>query len=144
MPHVETAQKYEKLASYPDMRAADREIWEVFIEKNPDRFERVWYDYRVGEHAPEGHICTDCDKTGWFDLCRWAIDAVAEDAANIYIIEIKPHANAKAIGQAICYTKLFAAEHEVQKRLVPVVLTDLEIASTKKSARELGVELWVV
>lgn len=143
MPHLEKPYEYIPLPKYPHMRHADAAIWERFVKANPDRFTQVFYDYRVGDHAHNCNNCLDCARSGWYDLTRWAIDVVAEDANAIYIIEVKPAANAKALGQAIAYTALFLREHTVGKQVIPVVLTDHEISSTRWVSKMQGVELWV-
>ena len=143
MPHSEQEYQYAPLTHYPHMRPADIGIWGRFVEKNPTRFLRVWYDFKVGDHEHVGETCEQCQATGWYDLTRWAADVIAEDARAIYVIEVKPAANAKALGQALSYALLFATEHKPTKPVVPVVLTDHEISTTRKVADMQGVELWV-
>lgn len=142
MPHVEIPEPYAPFAKYRHMRPEDTRIWHAFVLANPQRFDRVWYDHKVGDHRHHGDDCDLCHRTGWYDLTRWAVDVVAEDKEKIYIIEIKPSANAKAIGQALAYSKLFIQEYPHSKPIVPVVLTDHIIPNTEKTARALGVLLW--
>lgn len=143
MPHTETEYAYKSLPRYPHMRSADVLIWDRYIMKNPGRFLRVWYDFRVGDHEHVGEDCAMCKETGWYDLTRWAVDVIGEDAAAFYTIEVKPAANAKALGQALSYATLFVSEHKPAKPVIPVVLTDHEISTTRKVADLQGVELWV-
>ena len=125
------------------MRPNDILIWQRFILANPDKFSKVYYDFKVGDGA-EIHIdCNECTRADWYDLTRWGIDVVGENEEAIYVIEIKPSANAKALGQALSYAILFLSEHSATKAVIPVVLTDHEISSTRKVADELGIELWV-
>lgn len=142
MPHAEKSYKYIPLPKYPHMRPADVEIWRRFLLANPERFLRVWYDFRVGSHAHDCENCLDCSRTGWFDLTRWACDVIAEDNENFYTIEIKPAANAKALGQTLAYSILFLEEHKPSKPVIPVVLTDHIIESTRRVAEIQGIELW--
>ncbi len=142
MPHQEIAQPFQRLSKYAHLRPADIEIWERFLLANPDRFLKVWYDYRVGDPADLDHECLFCANLAWYDLTRWQIDVVAEDREMIYVIEIKPHANAKAIGQALSYAKLFEVEQKPKKPVLPVVLTDVIIPTTQKCAAHCGVEIW--
>ncbi len=143
MPHVEEPYRYEKLPHYPDLRPEDRLIWERFIEKNPDRFSRVWYDVRVGDPAECPDETPENMKQAWADLTRWAIDVVGEDEDAIYVIEVKPYANAKAMGQALAYASIFDFFDGKEKRVIPVVLTDTLISTTQKCCAKNGVELWV-
>ena len=144
MPHVEIKRPYERRAAYPHMGLADATIWNRFIHRYPDRFIHVWYDFRVGdkdEVAPEhSAIARAC----WWDLTYWRIDVVAEDAEKIYVIEVKPSANAKALGQASSYAMLYEEDEKPGKPVIAVVLTDILIPTTKRIGEKSGIEIWVV
>lgn len=142
MPHVEVEHPYGPMADYPHMGPIDESIWNRFIEKYPNRFFSVFYDFHVGE-ARAGH--PDVPKnfyTGWYDLTRWKCDVVAPTSEAVYCIEVKPNANAKALGQAMAYAILYNKEQRPGKPVIPVVLTDECSEITKTLADELGVELW--
>lgn len=124
------------------MRPADVSIWERFMQKNPDRFLQVWYDYKVGGSAPIADDVLESARQSWYDLTRWAADVVAEDTQAIYVIEVKPLANAKALGQAIAYATLFIDDIRPKKPVYPVILTDHIIESTKRVADAQNVLLW--
>lgn len=142
MPHLDTPYKYEKMLDYPHMRPADEAIWTRFIEKNPDRFVRVFYDYCMGEpDAPDEDVSAHV-ASAWYDLTRWKCDVVAYDHNKVYAIEVKPNANAKALGQAASYAMLLKLEHGITWPIIPVVLTDAINPITKVAADALGVELW--
>ena len=143
MSHAEISHKYGPLPKYPDMRPEDIQIWKRYMDANPGRFFRIWYDFRLGSHAHIGENCLDCSRTGWYDLTRWAADIIAEDDSAFYVIEIKPAANAKALGQAFAYATLYVEEYAPAKRVVPVVLTDHIIETTRHVAELQGIELWV-
>ena len=144
MPHLEQAVKYEPLPSYPHLGQMDIDIWTRFLEKNPTRFSRVWYDFRVGDEELLPEDWNPRARAGYADLTRWRIDVVAEDETAIYIIELKPHANAKALGQVSAYAELYEAEQRPSKPVIPVLLTDLIISTTQKLAKSWAVELWEV
>ena len=142
MPHREIEQGFEVLPKYAHLRPADVEIWQRFVEQNPGRFKRVFYDFKVGDAADVDEEITTEIKGAWYDLTRWAIDVVAEDERTIYIVEVKPNANSKAIGQALSYAVLYREEQSPKKRVVPVVLTDTIIKTTARCARGCGVQMW--
>src|SRR3990167_8489404 len=103
MPHAAETYKYEKLTKYPHMRPGDIAIWDAYLDKNAEDFLRCWYDVKVGEpEIPEIQI-NEKLRESWWDLTRWGIDVLAEDNEFFYVIEIKPNANAKALGQALAY-----------------------------------------
>jgi len=142
MPHLETREEYKLLPWFAHMGPADAAIWSRFIAKNPDRFTGVFYDFRVGvePEMPEG--IDSCVHVAWCDLTHWRIDVVGEDGEKIYIIEVKPYANAKALGQACAYACRFAAEQNPKVPVVPVVLTDRILETTKLCAEAMGVQMW--
>lgn len=144
MPHIDIEYKYEKLPKYPGMRPLDREIWEAFIEKNPKRFNKVWYNMHVGESEKCPDECDDCIKHAWHDLTRWKIDVVADDNRFIYVIELKPHAGAGAIGQAQGYKHLYSEEKRPQRPVKAIVITDLLIKTAENVARAHNVQIWAV
>ena len=144
MPHVDIQHKFELLPKYPHMRPADVGIWERFLRSNPGKFRSVTYDVRVGDAATVHEGCSECARGAWFDLTRWQIDVVAEDDEAIYIIEVKPLANARALGQVDGYRDLYVWEKIPTKPVKAVVLTDHEISTTRKLAAAWGIELWVV
>ncbi len=140
--HQEVEQPFEVLSKYAHLRPADEEIWQRFIIKNPGRFGRVFYDFRVGDPADTHAGCVKCIKDAWYDLTRWQIDVIGEDEKAIYIIEVKPHANSKALGQAMSYAALYRQEQNPTKPVIPVVLTDSIIPTTARCAEACKVQLW--
>ena len=143
MPHAETPFEYRKLPQYPHMKPADTEIWNEFIENNPGRFGVVYYDYHLGRGAEMPPDCPGCVRHAWHDLTRGKCDVVAEDERTIYTIEIKPHANAKALGQALGYMCLYRSQHRPEKPVLPVVLTNVIFPDTQEIANFMGVKLWL-
>lgn len=142
MPHVEQAVPYEIRVKYPHLRPRDVEIWQHFIQKNPDRFNRVFYDYRVGDPEDWPEDAPRYIALAWKDLTMWQIDVTAEDDDFLYIIELKPFARSTAIGQALAYKILFDREEKPWKPTIPVVITDTILKSTKYVADKLGVQIW--
>ena len=142
MPHEEISYPYGKMPDYPHMGPADEAIWNRFIENNPDRFVRVFYDFLVGNPAEALPDMPHNLTLGWYDLTRWRCDVVADDGKAIYIIEVKPSANANAIGKAISYRVLFVQQERPDKKVIPVILTDAIFETTKQVADLLGVRLW--
>lgn len=144
MPHKEFPQPFGTFPKYPHLRPADIRIWQAFIDQNPGRFDRVFYDFRVGDAEESPETVSRQVEMSWHDLTRWQIDVIAEDEKNLYIIEIKPHAGSSAIGQVLCYTMLYKDEQKPEKPVIPVVLTDLIIKTTKRCAEHYKVQMWEV
>ena len=99
--------KLQKLAKYPHMKPADIEIWERFIEAQPDFFDSVDYDFHVGRGAdflPDEEDTPDGRENR---LYRKKIDVVGYKKNQIWIIEVKPVADATALGQVLSYREFY-------------------------------------
>jgi hypothetical protein len=142
MPHNAETFKSEKLPKYPHMRPKDVSIWDAYLDAHASDFLRCWYDVKIGEPIIPKIQVDEVTKQDWWDLSRWAIDVVAEDKNVYYVIEIKPNANAKALGQCLAYAKLLEEKWRTAKPMLPVVITDEINPITAKAAAYMGVELW--
>ena len=124
------------------MRPADVAIWNRYILANPARFKQVYYDFHLGENCEHEENEADCLGCGFHDVCRYKCDVVAIADGVVYMIEVKPDAGAKAIGQAIAYKTLYEIQEKPLELVVAVILTDTIAPLTKIVADAHGVELW--
>lgn len=116
---------YKVRTKYPHMSVADTAIWNRFIAKFPDAYERVQYDYHVGD-APPFNTLTDEDEDQNQDmLYRLRIDAIGHNGNTLDIIEIKPNAGPACIGQVKSYKTLFERDEEYNGSVRPVIITDV-------------------
>jgi len=97
-------------SKYTHLYQKDYATWTAFIESEWNLLDEVWYDVHVGRAmgVPEG-------SPGWMDdvvagVSRKRIDVVGRIGTRFYIIEVKPEANMKAIGQVVTYRNLFIKE----------------------------------
>lgn len=136
--------KYEKNNWYPHMSVSDREIWERFIDKYPDAFEQVQYDFHVGD-APAFNTLMD-DDTDWNQdkLYRLRIDVVGFTKNEIVIVECKPNAGPSTIGQVKSYTNLYIRDEEPQIPVKMMILTNSEKPNMQYLCKSEGVSLVVV
>ena len=144
MPHFAQKLPYKKQNKYPHLLPEDTAIWERWIESHPDVFSSVQYDVHIGIEEDIDEAIEESIRGAWFDLTRWKIDVLAEDEAALYIIEIKPFANSKALGQALAYSLLYESEHQPVKPIIPVVLTNSHIKTTRRAGELMGVRVWVI
>jgi len=114
--------EFKTLAKYPHMKPEDVAVWERFITKNPGYFDSVDYDFPVGEGAPTS---PDHPPEIQYDhkiLTQKKIDAVGYRGNTVTIIEVKPIADMKALGQALTYSHLYAIDHaeatDIQRMVV--------------------------
>lgn len=129
--------KYGMRSWYPHMAPADREIWERFIDKYPDAYECVQYDFWVGSPPPFNPIVNEETEGSADGLYRRKIDVVGHKAGRIDIIELKPNAGLSAIGQVKGYVRLYIRDEIPKVRPEPVIITDrvaqdvLEVATAE-------------
>lgn len=115
---------YAKLRKYPHMKPLDVAIWERFIEKYPDMYTEVQYDFNVGDPPPFNTLNHDGEDLNQDMLYRLKIDVVGRNADGIDIIEIKPNANASTIGQVQGYKALYKRDEEPKEPVRMVIITD--------------------
>lgn len=130
---------YKKLAKYPHLRPEDIRVWEKFISKYPDFFKEVEYDSKVGigrdySMYPESRIRKDMEY-----LSKKRVDVIGYSDDSIYVIELKPKADLKAIGEAMGYAELVRDKVGPTKRVVPMIITDVEIPDMERVCSKLGV-----
>lgn len=135
---------YQKLAAYPHMKPYDVEIWNRFIEKYPDAYRGVLYDFCVGTGTEMPDEIPAEWQPGLAKLGKYKIDVVGFSDGFIDIIEIKPRAGMKAIGQALCYARLFTEEYDTDEIVVPTIITDLKLPDMDLLAEHHGIKLYIV
>ena len=107
---------YGKRVDYPHMIQDDKRVWESFMEKYPDRFESVDYDFRVGtgSEIPAG---TESNYSRMITmLSQKRIDAIGWVGDLPTIIEVKGRAALGTIGQLIGYKMLFEKDFKQIKK----------------------------
>lgn len=107
---------------YPHMMNEDREIWTKFLEQGYFEIEKVWYDVHCGLGLPVPGGIGSVEYKISQGVTRKRIDVVCTVKDEIWIVEIKPHANMKSLGQIITYQKLFQEEYKTKLKVVPVIL----------------------
>lgn len=135
---------YRKLSKYPHMKPADVLIWERFIEKYPDAYDTVQYDFWVGSPPPFNPIVNNETEGSADGLYRRKIDVVGHKDGNITIIEIKPKAGLSAIGQVKGYTKLYVRDEVPNETTRSIIITDQVSTDVQEVARDEGVLIIVV
>jgi len=128
--------EYKKLLKYPHMKPRDVAIWERFMLKYPDFLDTVIYDYHVGEGADFLPTGTDTPEGRENRLYQKKIDVLGFAPNKIYIAEVKPRADIKALGQAITYEELISTEVTQMRSVHKMVIcegvdTDMEAVYNK-------------
>lgn len=136
--------KYEKKPWYPNMKEAETKMWNKFIEENPNAYDEVIYNLKLGEGAdiPEG---TQPNIASSFtQLTQHKIDVVGFKGNSIDIIELKPYAGMSAIGQVVGYRELYVKHIDEKANPNLVIVTDFERPDTKTVCEKQGIKLIII
>jgi hypothetical protein len=109
---------------YPHMKPADVLIWEAFIRGNPGFFDSVDYDVPVGEGAPFLPESEEAFVSDYRLLTQKKIDVVGYRDNEVWLIEVKPNAGSKALGQILTYEKLYSKTNPNLTNLRKCVITN--------------------
>lgn len=126
--------KFEKLAKYPHMKPKDVRVWEKFIEQMPGFFEHVDYDFHVGrglEHLDE----TDPENR----LYQKKIDVVGYNGDNVTLVEVKPIADMRGLGQILVYANLYAKQTPAGAAAQKMVIARTIERETEEAYEEAGI-----
>lgn len=124
---------YKKLAKYPHLKPEDIAVWELFIEQNPTEFLTCNYDVACGVGAPQDPSLPENIQRDGKILTQKKIDVVGYINNDITIIELKPIANARALGQLLTYKDLYIEcypDHPTPKMMVIANSIEREMQAT--------------
>ena len=102
---------YEWRHKYPHLIGDDKEVWNRFIERYPDRFDTVDYDVHVGSGIDAPDEPDEKSAAQWKDLTRKRIDVVGWKADFPTIIEVKKRVGLATLGQVLGYRFLYLREY---------------------------------
>ena len=140
-PHREGRWPYQILAKYTHMRKRDVEVWEKFIRKFPNAYERVDYDYHLGVGEIGHEDDRSAQRAGWRKLKHLRADVIGyKRDGSIDVIEVKPKARTSAFGQVIAYGILFEQDWP-SKEITPMILTDIIHDDIKLLSARLGIKV---
>jgi len=115
---------YKILKSYTHLLAEDVALWERFIDAHPNYFDFVDYDIHVGEGMKIDPTWTPEIQKMATTLSQFRIDAIGWKGDIPTIIEIKPRAATKAIGQILVYSTLFQKTYPKEPTPKKLIITD--------------------
>lgn len=136
--------KYEKRTDYPHMNFRDKALWERFLEKYPDAYKQVQYDFHIGDAPPFNTLMDDGEDLNQDMLYRLRIDVVGGSPLGIDIIEVKPNAGPSAIGQLEAYRDLYIRDEEPTAKVGAVIITDVEKPNMRFLCQQKGIGLVIV
>lgn len=136
--------EYKLLSKYPHLNKYDAAIWNRFIVDYPDKFLRVDYDVVVGKTRKDATELKEEWQRNRDYLGKYKIDVVGYTENSIYIIEIKPKAAAKALGQIIMYDYLYQRDYKPQKQTIATIITDELMPDMDELCNEHNIKLYIV
>lgn len=104
------------------MQPEDVTVWERFVQNNPRFLDTCDYDLAVGEGAPQNPEHPENIQADGKILTQKKIDVVGYQNDLVYLIEVKPIANARALGQILTYKNLYSRDHTEVSNPIPMVV----------------------
>lgn len=135
---------YEQRYWYPHLSPAEAALWHKFVAKNPDAFEQVAYDVKVGTIPNFVMEQEDEAIRKQASLYRYKIDVVGFKEGKISIIELKQSATFRAIGQVKAYGKLYARDIGNTLPIEYIIITDVLMPDMQELAEQEDVSIVVV
>ncbi len=110
---------------YPHMIGEDEKIWNRFMTLNPDSFETVDYDFRVGKGASVSPGEQENYARMITMLSQKRIDVIGWNGESPTIIEVKHRVGLGTLGQVIGYRTLFVMEFQRIKKPELLIICEL-------------------
>jgi hypothetical protein len=135
---------YIKRRKYPHMIGEDIPIWERFIEKYPEFFNSVDYDWRVGEGVIPDPEWAENYKRMVTMLSQKRIDVVGWKDDKPTIVEVKKRVGLSTLGQILGYNILFMEEFTHFPEPEILIITESIGDDDKKILEKYGIPVIVV
>lgn len=136
--------EYKKRSKYTHMSEADKLIWERFIDKFPNEYDYVQYDFRVGDPPPFNPLGDNGEDLNQDALYRLRIDVVGHKGNDRDIIEIKPKAGPSTLGQVKGYKTLFDRDEVIKGKTQTLIITDILMTNMEYMAKQENVRIVIV
>lgn len=128
---------------YPHMMAGDERVWTRYLTNPLPGLEGCWYDVHVGEPVKPTGIVDVMDMRISEGLTEKRIDVICKVKGGYWVVEVKPIANMRAVGQALIYARLFAEKFKPSGLVIPMIVCDQADPDIIPYADELGVGIVV-
>jgi hypothetical protein len=128
---------------YQHMTEKETEIWSRFIQKYPDYFDEVWYDWEIGSWRGNEDLKPEWARNRAY-LGKYKIDAVGRKGDTYTIVEIKKAATTKALGEIWAYEFMWKQENPEAKKVECVIVTDEEMPNIRQICEAEDVKLFIV
>jgi len=126
---------------YPHMLKEDVPVWELFLERNPNLFERIYYDVRVGGVYPGPEYGEEKWRYMYWQNTAKRLDALGEFKNEIWIIEVGARPGLRAVGQLNTYLALWLEDPKILKPAKMALVCQSVDEDLERSLRFYGVLL---
>lgn len=135
---------YQTLAKYPHLKPEDVATWELFIRKYPDVYDRVDYDFALGDVTEHADVAAKADIAGVERLNQYKVDVIGYGKNIIDVIELKGKATISAMGQVLAYLNLYTREIKPGIRTRAVIIAQEATPELDRLCAEHGVTLILI
>ena len=129
---------------YKHMLPADVILWERWLTRYADEYERYEYDVHVGKVKPIYPTSPINLMRLAEEISRKRLDVVAYQGNVRIIIEVKPYAGLSALGQLLGYEILYRKEYPGAYTLRLGCVTDRLDEDMKILFNHYNIHIWVV
>lgn len=129
---------------YAHMFGKDLELWERFMDRHGEYYERFEYDVHLGRGVPIDPTWAPEIRRAARILTQKRVDAVGYRKREVWLFEIKPDAGLSAIGQLLSYKALWIRDRGEPPKLYLAVVTDRLNPDEEYLFKEYDIRTYVV
>jgi hypothetical protein len=121
------------------MLPPDIPVWEAFLKANPNLFEEIYYDVRVGGVYPGPEYGDEKMRLMFWQNTAKRLDALGVLKDEIWIIEVADKPGLRAVGQLQTYVALWFEDPKIAKPVKPVLVCTAIDADLERSLMFYGI-----
>lgn len=129
---------------FPAMLPRETAIWKSFLAHYGDGFTNFQYNVRVGQGFDPGPTFPDFSRQAAIKNSQLRLDVVAQKDNAWWIIEVKVHCGAGAVGQLKQYEVLYEEAFPTNRPIQLAICTDLPKLGLKTLCDRLGIQLYIL
>jgi len=122
----------------------EKKLWLTFLREYGDTLTDIVYDVHVGQGRPAPEHYPPNIQAMALQISQYRIDAVARVSGVLWIYEVKPYAGTNAIGQLMCYEKLYRETFQFTDPIKKGVITNVLRPDIKALAMSFDITVYVV
>lgn len=122
----------------------DKLVWDRFVDRFPEYFDSVDYDFRVGDGAPLSPSWDESTKLTVTALTQKRLDVLGWNDESPTIVEVKGRVGLSALGQVFGYRDLFMRDLPNFPRPALMVVCDRIFPDDEFILKKNGIRVVVV